>query len=88
MSETPCPVCDSALGFEPWPGGISSQEICPSCGIHFGYNDARPDLRQAVYAEWRNQWNASGRRPISGAEWHRIATLVMQRVLAKVEANS
>lgn len=48
---------------------------------------ARPDLRQAVYDEWRNQWNAAGRRPIMGAEWNRIATLVMQRVLVRAQEN-
>jgi hypothetical protein len=88
VSETSCPVCESALDFEPWPGGISSQEICPFCGIHFGYNDARPDLRQAVYAEWRGEWIAAGRRPITGAEWKRVATVVMRRVLASAQANS
>ena len=25
--------------FEPWAGASASLEICPCCGIHFGYDD-------------------------------------------------
>ena len=84
MPQALCPVCEATLDFLPWQDGMSSHEICPSCGIHFGYNDARPDLRDAVYAEWRNEWHAAGRRPITGSEWKRVATVVGQRALAKV----
>ena len=87
MSGTSCPVCASTLDFEPWQNGVSAQEICPSCGIHFGYNDARADLRPFVYAEWRREWNARGRRPISGAEWNQVATSVMQAAKARLETH-
>lgn len=32
----PCPVCDVQLSWEP----AGSQEICPRCKTHFGYDDA------------------------------------------------
>ena len=79
MSSQLCPVCEHDLGFAPWDGDLASFEICPFCGIHFGYNDARPELRESVYAEWRREWIAGGRRAFTGAEWHRIAALVTSK---------
>ena len=76
MTATLCPVCDHDLGFAPWNGDLPSDDICPFCGIQFGYNDSRPDLRQAVYAEWRREWIANDRRPFTGDEWRRVAALV------------
>src|SRR3712207_8831748 len=43
-----------------------SDEICPSCGIQFGYDDAAGGhivKRHAIYREWRTQWI------ICGKEW-------------------
>jgi hypothetical protein len=44
------------LGFEPWSGESPSDEICPTCGIQFGYDDSRPELREKVYRAWRKLW--------------------------------
>jgi len=58
-----CPVCGFSLGFLPWDGDSSSDEICPSCGIQFGYDDANPagpQGRVAIYAEWRQRWIEDG----------------------------
>ena len=44
------------------------------------YNGARPESREAVYAEWRREWNAGGRRPITGDNWKRVAAAVLKRV--------
>ena len=87
MPQSSCPVCESVLDFEPWQDGVSSQEICPFCGIHFGYNDARPDLREAVYAEWRSEWNSGGRRPITGPDWKRVSASVANRALSKLRPH-
>lgn len=84
MSKDRCPVCGYSLGFAPWKGESASDEICPGCGIQFGYNDARPDLREGVYAEWRRQWIAGGRRAFAGAEWRRIAALVASKAKEQV----
>jgi len=57
-----CPVCSLPLDFEPWTDGAGCQEICPRCGIHFGYNDAAggdESKRAAIYSEWRNRWVAA-----------------------------
>jgi hypothetical protein len=35
-----CPVCGYELAFAPWSDDSPSDEICPSCGIQFGYDDA------------------------------------------------
>jgi hypothetical protein len=47
----------------PWDNDEGSDEICPSCGIHFGYDDAAggdPARREEVYREWRLGWIAGG----------------------------
>jgi hypothetical protein len=51
------------MGVRPWAGDSPSDEICPSCGIHFGYDDATPDAgagRRAVYDGWRARWMGNG----------------------------
>jgi len=58
-----CPVCGFGLEFEPWRGASAADEICPSCGIHFGYDDAAGgdgEKRAAIYGEWRQKWIAKG----------------------------
>ena len=62
---TNCPVCGYDLGFEPWEGDTSSDEICPSCGIQFGYDDvpAGGGLQgtpQDIYEQWRSTWIEQG----------------------------
>ena len=64
MSHT-CPVCGyPGLGQEPYredTGG--SFEICPSCGIQFGYHDETggDSARQAeLYRVWRQRWIDGG----------------------------
>jgi hypothetical protein len=59
MNSMTCPVCGFSLDFLPWDGESSSQEICPCCGIQFGYDDAGPDGadgRPTIYEEWRRCW--------------------------------
>jgi hypothetical protein len=59
-----CPVCGfPGLDAPPWVDGSPSDEICPSCGIQFGYDDAaggRADRRAAIYERWRSEWIARG----------------------------
>jgi hypothetical protein len=58
-----CPACGFPLGFEPWSGESPSDEICPCCGIQFGYNDAafgNPQRRSELHENWRKQWTAKG----------------------------
>jgi hypothetical protein len=61
-----CLVCGyGGLGEPPWRDGTGSDEICPSCGIHFGYDDAAggdPAAREAVYRGRRGDWIAGGMR--------------------------
>jgi hypothetical protein len=62
---TNCPVCGYDLGFEPWERGASSDEICPSCGIQFGYDDVPEGgglqgTREEIYAQWRSMWIERG----------------------------
>ena len=58
-----CPVCAYNLDFEPWTKDSPSDEICPSCGIQFGYDDAaggNHDSRQTIYTKWRERWVSQG----------------------------
>lgn len=51
------------MDFEPWYNNSASDEICPSCGIHYGYDDlAGGDYgkRKLIYKEWRNEWIKKG----------------------------
>ncbi len=54
-----CPVCGWRMAEPPWEAGIGSQEICPCCGIRFGYDDARVEHAQ-IHAEHRERWISAG----------------------------
>lgn len=59
-----CPVCGYP-GLEDPPHtaeGGASDEICPSCGFQFGYDD---DACGISYEQWREEWIAAG-TPWSG----------------------
>jgi hypothetical protein len=59
------------LAFEPWEGDNPSDEICPCCGIQFGYDDfagGSEAKRQGVYGSWREAWVAKGMPWTSRAE--------------------
>jgi hypothetical protein len=80
---TTCPVCGYDLGFQPWNGESPSDEICPCCGMQFGYYDATPEGsegRLRIYAEWRQRWiaegmawNSTGQAPPTG--WNPVEQL-------------
>lgn len=59
-----CPVCGyGGLEEPPWTDDSGSDEICPSCGTHFGYDDAAggdAGAREAVYRKRRADWIAGG----------------------------
>jgi hypothetical protein len=61
-----CPVCGYDCLYEaPWNDGVGSDEICPSCGTHFGYDDmAGGDAarREARHRELRSRWIDGGCR--------------------------
>lgn len=82
-SQHRCPACGFLLDFAPWEGELASDEICPSCGIQFGYDDAAGgylERRQEVYRQWRKRWIEGGMRWWSSAsppplEWDPQAQL-------------
>lgn len=60
--------------------GVPSDEICPCCGIHYGYDDDDVPDKEAVYKKWRDNWVSNGcvwfskgRRPPVG--WNSIEQL-------------
>ncbi len=59
-----CPVCGYPdLDEWPWDGASGSDEICSSCGTHFGYHDAAGGdaaRREAVYVRLRLAWKSAG----------------------------
>jgi Zn ribbon nucleic-acid-binding protein len=54
-----CPVCGLQLDFKPWNGESPSHEICPQCGMHFGYYDVGRGDRRQYYEQWRAYWRSS-----------------------------
>jgi hypothetical protein len=75
-----CLVCGYDHLYEPPydERGVASDEICPSCGFHYGYDDDNKD--EPVYLEWRNKWVNEGCRRFSTgrkqpADWNPIIQL-------------
>lgn len=68
MSHT-CPVCGYPELHEPPYSAVGggSHEICPSCGIHLGYEDSAggDPVRRAEFYEARRQKWIDG-----GMKWH------------------
>ena len=62
----PCPACRELVLEEPawFSKDSASDEICPSCGIQFGYDDAEPDLRAMIHGLWGDRWRQNGRLPL------------------------
>jgi len=70
-----CLACGFQLSEPAWQDGAGSQEICPSCGLQFGYHDTcggRGDLREGFYVGWRVRWIKEG-QPWSGPKMQRPA---------------
>jgi Zn ribbon nucleic-acid-binding protein len=63
-----CPACQMDLDFQGWDGDLASFEICPHCGIQFGYNDALPEKRRLIHELWRAAWIANGRKRLSNEQ--------------------
>jgi hypothetical protein len=61
-----CPVCGfPGLYEEPWVDDAPSDEICPACGTHFGFDDVsagEAGRRQQVWRARRLAWQSSGRK--------------------------
>jgi hypothetical protein len=58
-----CPVCGLQLDRAAWDGNESSLDICPCCGIQFGYDDATPkgiEGRKEIHCDWRRRWIEEG----------------------------
>jgi hypothetical protein len=69
-----CPACGYGLPGPAWPDELASFEICPSCGMEFGFDDGRGAsgefdhlhtgddraFRVAVHALWRERWIREG----------------------------
>jgi hypothetical protein len=59
-----CPVCGySELSEPPWQNESPSDEICPSCGTHFGFDDVAggdAGAREVLYRNRRQAWRIAG----------------------------
>jgi Zn ribbon nucleic-acid-binding protein len=62
FSEKTCPACGHQLDFSPWKDGTQVEIPCPSCGIHFGHDDADAAHRAGAYRAWRLRWIGTGKR--------------------------
>ena len=66
-----CPVCGYGMYDAPWKGELPSDNICPCCGIQFGYDDfagGNAAMRNEVYDSWRRKWIDGG------LKWWSIST--------------
>ena len=80
-----CPACGYALDEPAWEHDLPSNEMCPCCGIQFGYDDhAGGDAgrRKDIYRTWRSnwikngmKWYSAGKRPPIG--WNPVTQLEM-----------
>ena len=66
-NSTLCLVCEYDLGMC-IADATARHKICPSCGIQYGYSDARrtPEGRSRLYALRREAWVANGRKFFDG----------------------
>ncbi len=75
-SQYPCPVCDFLLDEEPWKEDLGgSYEICPSCGVQFGYTDFAADnieRRKRIYQAWKIVWIENGRMPLDNEQTKKL----------------
>jgi hypothetical protein len=63
-----CRVCGLPQEDAPWgeDGRTPTYEICPCCGVEFGYEDARPESVRSYRAQWMGsgaQWFSPNDRP-------------------------
>lgn len=40
--------------------GVPSDEICPCCGFHYGYDDDGICKNEESYDKWRDEWIKNG----------------------------
>jgi hypothetical protein len=61
-----CPVC----GYPDLDEPPENDAICPSCGTHFGYDDATPKAEDVenIWRSLRHSWGSLGRPWMSHAE--------------------
>lgn len=54
MNEFACRVCGLELSFRPWgeDGMTASWEICPCCGIEFGFEDESYESTKRARRKW------------------------------------
>ena len=72
-----CRVCGLRLDDPPWgaDGRTPLYEVCPCCGVEFGYQDASRTGAKKHREKWLNEgarWGEPGERP---ADWSAIAQL-------------
>ena len=72
-----CRVCGFRSATPPWgsDGRQPSFEICPSCGVEWGYEDGSPESAR----RYRAQWLADG-APWADDEWPRDGLTTDERL--------
>ncbi|MED1717541.1 hypothetical protein [Brevibacillus laterosporus] len=57
-----CFVCNYDGLYEPPydDRGVPSDEICPCCGFHYGYDDDDVADKEVVYQQWKEMWVGNG----------------------------
>ena len=76
-----CPICNYDLGFKAWDNGLGSQEICPSCGVQYGYSDSVGDSlekRIKLYGLWYKAWINNNKKPLSIDQIKKVISIVIK----------
>jgi hypothetical protein len=101
MASYMCPACGYPGLLEPphAENGAASDEICPACGIHFGYEDeigCDENARASYYRGWGGKWHVDGARwwssRASPADWDgeaqfQVTLGVAERGIGNVEVH-
>lgn len=68
MNKSKCYACNNELDFKPWDNDLASFEICPFCGIQFGYDDMAggdEEKRKRIYKNWNVMWLKNNKKKLS-----------------------
>lgn len=79
VNSTMCLVCGYDLGFT-IPVAVAHSEICPSCGIQYGYSDSMggvEEKKEKLYNLWREAWIKNAKKPLHKKEAKQIIALAM-----------
>jgi hypothetical protein len=77
-----CKACGYDLG-ETIELATAHNEICPSCGIQYGYSDSAGgslERRLRIYQLWREAWIANNKQPLPKDQKLQVISRAMNEI--------